>query len=90
LKTAPHSEITQFERPTRLVYRWWDLGRNGRMRMEGWPGYTLEPQDDRMTLVRHHARMAAYGMQRLAMPLFRWLAVRERTATINALLASFR
>lgn len=83
-------EIAEFVRPTRLVYHWWDRGRSGRMSTEGWPGYTLEAQADGTTLVRHHARMQAYGMQRLAMPIYRWIAVRERTATIDALQASFR
>jgi uncharacterized protein YndB with AHSA1/START domain len=83
-------EIVEFERPTRLVYHWWDRGRSGRMSVEGWPGYTLAVQDDGTTLVRHSARMHVYGKRRLATPLYRRIAVRERTATIDALQASFR
>lgn len=83
-------DITEFERPTRLVFHWWDTGRNSRISMQGWPGYTLEPRDDGSTLVRHLARMEVSGARRLAVPLYRWIAVRERTATLEALQASFR
>lgn len=82
-------EIAEFERPTRLVFHWWDCNRRGRTSMEGWPGYTLEALRDGTTLVRHHARMEVNGVQRLGLPIQRWLAVRERTATLQALQASF-
>ena len=40
-------------------------------------------------LVRHHAKMHTYGISRLATPIYRRVARRERTATIDALKASF-
>lgn len=40
-------------------------------------------------LVRHRVRLATHGIHRLMTPVYRWLAVRERTATMDALQASF-
>lgn len=82
-------EITELEAPHTLVFHWWDKTKAGRLKAEGWPGYTLEPVGEGATLVRHHARMHTYGVYRLATPIFRRLAVRERTATVNALATSF-
>ena len=39
--------------------------------------------------MRHHAKLNIYGPQRVARPIFRLLAVRERTVTLEALKASF-
>ena len=82
-------EIVQFQAPYSLVYHWWDRSKSGRLKAEGWPGYSLETADDGTTLVRHHAKMHTYGIYRLATPIFRRIAVRERTVTIDALRASF-
>jgi hypothetical protein len=41
------------------------------------------------TLVRHHARLAAYGVWALGRPIWRRFAVTERTITVDALKASF-
>ncbi|MFC7485444.1 hypothetical protein ACOCJ7_02870 [Knoellia sp. CPCC 206453] len=82
-------EISEFERPTTLVYHWWDKSKGGKLKAEGWPGYSLEAKGDHTTLVRHHARIETQGAYRLATPIFRWMALRERTATIEALQASF-
>jgi uncharacterized protein YndB with AHSA1/START domain len=82
-------EIVEFRAPHTLVYHWWDSSRSGRLKTEGWPGYSLERLDDTTTLVHHHARMRTYGLSRLATPIFRRIAVRERTATVDALKASF-
>jgi uncharacterized protein YndB with AHSA1/START domain len=82
-------EIVEYDPPRRVVYHWWDKGRNGKVKTEGWPGYSLEAVDDQATRVRHHARMHAYGVYRFGMPLWRRVAVRERTTTIDALKASF-
>ena len=41
------------------------------------------------TLVRHHATMNLLGVYVLAAPIFRRIALRERTVTIDALKASF-
>ena len=86
--TTP-GEIVAFERPTRLVYHWWEPGRGGRVNAEGWPGYELEPASERATRVRHSARVEVNGIRGLLMPAYRWLAKRERTATLEALRASF-
>jgi len=49
----------------------------------------LEAADDGTTLVRHHAKLHTYRWYRLATPALRWMARRERTATVDALQASF-
>jgi uncharacterized protein YndB with AHSA1/START domain len=82
-------EIVELEAPYKLVYHWWDTSKAGKLRSEGWPGYSLESAGENGTLVRHHAKMTMYGLTRLAAPVFRRFAVRERTATIDALKASF-
>ena len=82
-------EIVEFQRPHRLVYHWWDSSKSGKFKAEGWPGYSLQDVGDNMTLVRHHAKMHTYGPYRLATPIFRRIAMRERTATMDALKASF-
>ncbi|MGC5076165.1 SRPBCC family protein [Agrococcus sp. DT81.2] len=87
--TTP-GEIVAFERPTRLVYHWWEPGRGGRRVAEGWPGYELEAASEGSTLVRHGARVEVSGIRRLMMPVYRWLARRERAAVLEALQASFR
>ena len=86
--TSP-GEIVEFERPTTLVFHWWDASSRGRLKVEGWPGYRLEASGQGSTTVHHHARMTAYGMHRVAMPLYRRLALRERTVVIEALQTSF-
>ncbi|WP_306233260.1 SRPBCC family protein [Agrococcus beijingensis] len=83
-------EIVAFEQPTRLVFHWWEPGRGGRVHAEGWPGYELEVVSDHATRVRHGARLEVHGSRSLLMPVYRWLARRERTATMEALQASFR
>lgn len=82
-------EIVEFDAPRRLVYHWWDRSRSGRTKVEGWPGYSLEAVDEQTTLVRHDARLQTYGRYRLVTPVLRRIAVRERTATLAALQASF-
>lgn len=82
-------EIVEFDRPHRLVYHWWDMTDAGKVKAEGWPGYSLEAKDPNTTLVRHEARMQTYGMYRLATPIFRRMAVKERTTVVDALKASF-
>lgn len=82
-------EIVEFDRPHRLVFHWWDSSRRGGMKLEGWPGYTLTPDGRGMTLVRHHVKLRTYGAYRLATPVLRRLALKERTATVEALKTSF-
>jgi uncharacterized protein YndB with AHSA1/START domain len=82
-------EIVEFHAPHSLVYHWWDSSKSGRLKAEGWPGYSLEVAEEGTTVVRHHARMRTYGVYRLATPIFRRIAVRERTVTVDALRASF-
>ncbi|MGY3127304.1 uncharacterized protein YndB with AHSA1/START domain [Agrococcus sp. UYP33] len=87
---AAPGEIVAFEPPIRLVFHWRQLARNGRIGAEGWPGYELEAASDRTTLVRHGARVEVHGIRRVMTPAFRWLAKRERAATLEALQAAFR
>ncbi len=82
-------EIAEFEPPHTLVYHWWDKSKAGRLKLEGWPAYRLEAKDDGTTLVRHTARMHTYGLYRLATPVLRRIAKKERAATLEALAASF-
>jgi uncharacterized protein YndB with AHSA1/START domain len=82
-------EIVELHAPDTLVYHWWDSSRSGKVKTEGWPGYALQVVDEGTTLVRHHAKMHTYGIYRLATPIFRRIALRERTATVDALKASF-
>jgi uncharacterized protein YndB with AHSA1/START domain len=82
-------EIVQFRPPDTLGYHWWNKSRSGKLQTEGWPGYTLEAAPNGTTLLRHRATMRTYGLYRLATPMLRVIARRERTATVDALQASF-
>jgi len=82
-------EIAEFQPPHTLVYHWWDKTKAGRLKLEGWPAYRLEAGDGETTLVRHHAEVRTYGVYRLATPLLRRMAMKERAATLAALAASF-
>lgn len=81
-------EIVELDAPREVVFHWWDKSKAGKLKTEGWPGYSLRTTGTQ-TLVRHHAKLNLYGAYRLAAPLFRRLAVRERTVTLEALKASF-
>ncbi|KGN30750.1 hypothetical protein N802_05965 [Knoellia sinensis KCTC 19936] len=82
-------EIAEYDRPTRLVFHWWDKSKRGKVHAEGWPAYRLEAKGDHTTLVHHHVKLETHGVYRAATPLFHWMAVRERTTTVEALQASF-
>lgn len=82
-------EILELRAPNKLVYHWWDKSKGGKLRSEGWPGYSLQSSGDNATLVRHHAKMDLHGVYQLAAPIARRIAVRERSVTIDALKASF-
>lgn len=82
-------EIAEFDPPRAIVFHWWDTSKSGRVRLEGWPGYALEAVGNDTTLVRHHARLHSHGVYRLATPVLRRLAMRERSVTLAALAASF-
>ncbi len=57
--------------------------------MEGWPGYSLEAVGDGETLVRHDVKLATHGIYGMATPVLKRIALRERTATLDALEKSF-
>ena len=82
-------EVSAFERPHELVYHWRQKAPWGATLAEGWPGYTLESVGDNETLVRHHVRLRTYGIYGPATPVMRRIAIRERTAVLDALEASF-
>jgi uncharacterized protein YndB with AHSA1/START domain len=82
-------EIVELERPHTLGYHWWQKSKSGRLTAEGWPSYRLQATGDNETLVRHDAKLVPYGMWRLAGPMLRRFAIKERTITIDALKASF-
>jgi uncharacterized protein YndB with AHSA1/START domain len=82
-------EIVECDAPRTVVFHWWQKSRSGKVRLEGWPGYVLEASRENATLVRHRAKLRAYGAYRLAAPILKRLVIRERTTTIDALKASF-
>ena len=82
-------DIAELEAPYKVVYHWWDKTKGGKLKSEGYPGFHLEAAGPNQTVVRHTARLHVHGANQLLMPLFRRLAVRERTTTIDALQASF-
>jgi len=82
-------EIVELEAPHKVVYHWWEKSKTGKLKYEGWPGYSLQASGESGTLVLHHAKLNTYGVYRVAAPIFRQFAVRERTVTIDALKASF-
>ena len=82
-------EIAEMEAPHQLVFHWWASSKSGKTKFEGWPSYHLQASDDGQTVVRHRAVLATYGLWRLATPIMRRIAVKERTTTVDALKASF-
>ncbi len=86
---ATPGEIVEFEVPHTLVFHWWDKTKAGKVKAEGWPGYSLEAVDPDNTLVRHRARLRTAGTYRLATPVLARIARRERAATLAALATSF-
>ncbi|GAA2117176.1 SRPBCC family protein [Nocardioides bigeumensis] len=82
-------EIAELERPHTIVFHWWEESKPGKLKFEGWPSYHLEPSGDAETLVRHGGKLMPYGVWRLARPILRRLALKERTTTLDALKASF-
>lgn len=82
-------EIAELEAPHTLVYHWWDKSKSGKLKFEGWPSYHLQSAGDSDTLVRHRGKMVSYGVWRFGTPIWRRLAVKERTITLEALQASF-
>ena len=82
-------EVSAFDRPRELEYHWRQKAPWGALLAEGWPRYTLESLGDRATLVRHDVPLKTYGIYGPATPIMRRIALRERTAVLDALEASF-
>ena len=82
-------EISELQAPSKVVFHWWEKSKKGKLKFEGWPGYSLQSSGENATLVRHHAKLNIHGAYRLAAPVFRWMAIRERTVTLDSLTASF-
>jgi uncharacterized protein YndB with AHSA1/START domain len=82
-------KIVELEAPHSVVFHWWDTSRSGRRTFEGWPSYRLEPVSEDETLVRHRGKLMAYGAWQLGRPIWRRVAVKERTRVVDALTASF-
>lgn len=81
-------EVVEFDPPSRVVFHYTSqlLGRTA---IEGWPGYTLEPDAAGGTLVHHRAEARTYGPLRLLEPLIQRVADHERRLTVQALKESF-
>jgi uncharacterized protein YndB with AHSA1/START domain len=82
-------EFIELEAPHTIVFHWWEANRAGKLKFEGWPGYHLERVGENETLIRHHAKLMAYGPWALGRSIWRRFAVKERTITVDALKASF-
>lgn len=82
-------EIAATDPPYTIVFHWWEKSTSGRLQFEGWPSYQLQRSGDGETLVRHRGKLVAYGVWRMGAPIWRRLAVKERTITVDALKASF-
>ncbi len=82
-------EVVELEAPRKVTYHWWDTSKAGKLTFEGWPSYSLEPAGENSTLIRHRGKLTMYGIYRWGAPIFKRLAIRERTTTIDALKASF-
>jgi hypothetical protein len=80
----------ELEAPNKVEFHWWEKSKKAeKLKFEGWPGYSLQGSSENETLVHHHAKLYVYGIYGLAAPIFRWLAVKERTVTVDALKSSF-
>lgn len=82
-----HGEVTELERPRRVVFRY-TARLLGMTAMQGWPGYTLEPDGAGRTGVHHHARAHLYGPFKLLRRLVQRIAEGERQRTLDALKTS--
>jgi len=81
-------EIVALEAPHTIVFHWWEKSKSGKLKFEGWPSYHLQAVGDNEAVVRHRGKLMSYGAWRLGTPLWRRLAVKERTITVDALKAS--
>lgn len=82
-------EIEAMDAPHSVVFHWWDPTRSGRHKFDGWPTFQLLSTGDGRTLVRHTGRLVPHGLWRLGKPIWRRMALRERTITVDALQESF-
>lgn len=85
---AVRGEVAELHRPRRIIFHYWSR-LLGMTLLEGWPGYTLEPDGAGGTLVHHHAEARTYGPVRLLEPLLQRIAEHERSRTVRALERSF-
>lgn len=77
-------EVQVFEPPHEVVFHY--TGRLlGLHAIEGWPGYTLEPQGEAATRVHHHAEARLFGPFKVLQPLIQRIARAERRRTVDAL-----
>jgi uncharacterized protein YndB with AHSA1/START domain len=82
-------DIVELEGPHTIVFHWWEKSRSHKLKFEGWPSYRLQSSGEGETLVRHRGKLVSYGVWRLGTPIWRRLAIKERTITLDALKASF-
>ena len=65
-------EIVELEAPNKVVFHWWERSKAGKLKFEGWPGYSLQGSAENETLeVRHHAKLNVHGTYGFAAPIFR-------------------
>jgi hypothetical protein len=77
------------EAPHTVVYHRWEKSKTGKLGVEGWSSYHLEPAADNETRVRHRGKLVSCSVWLLGAPILRRLAAKERTITVDALKASF-
>lgn len=79
-----YGDVVEFDPPHRIVFHY-AARRLGFTIMEGWPGYTLEAQDETTTRVSHHGRARLGGPLNLLRSIFQRMADHERQRTVSAL-----
>jgi uncharacterized protein YndB with AHSA1/START domain len=86
---AAPGEVAAYAPPHEVVYHWWLRPGKDAPGLEGWPGYQLEATGPGTTRVRHHVRLQTRRGYQVLTPALARVARRERTATLDALVASF-
>ncbi len=82
-----HGEIGEFDRPRKVVFHF-TMRFLGKTVLEGWPAYTLSPEGDHATRVKHTVEARLARPLRVFEPVLRRVAAGERRRTVDSLQAS--